>query len=72
MVCNFHLFKNFPKFVVIHTVKGFSAVNEAEVDASHALEGRFLTIGPPGKPLANVHLRCIHFTIHKVYSKRKL
>ena len=27
------LFKYFPQFVVIHTVKGFSAVNEAEVDA---------------------------------------
>ena len=27
------LFKNFPQFVVIHTVKGFSIVNEAEVDA---------------------------------------
>ena len=27
-----HLFKNFTHFVVIHTVKGFSAVNEAEVD----------------------------------------
>ena len=27
-----HLSKNFPQFVVIHTVKGFSAVNEAEVD----------------------------------------
>ena len=27
-----HLFKNFPVFVVIHTVKGFSVVNEAEVD----------------------------------------
>ena len=26
------LFKNFPKFVVIHTVKGFSIVNKAEVD----------------------------------------
>ena len=24
--------KNFPQFVVIHTVKGFSIVNEAEVD----------------------------------------
>ena len=24
---------NFPKFVVMHTVKGFSRVNEAEVDA---------------------------------------
>jgi len=26
------LSKNFPQFVVIHTVKGFSVVNEAEVD----------------------------------------
>ena len=27
-----HLLKNFPCFVVIHTVKGFSIVNKAEVD----------------------------------------
>ena len=27
-----HLLKNFPQLVVIHTVKGFSVVNEAEVD----------------------------------------
>ena len=27
-----HLFKNFPQFVMIHTVKGFSIVNEAEVN----------------------------------------
>ena len=27
-----YLFKNFPQFIVIHTVKGFSVVNEAEVD----------------------------------------
>ena len=27
-----YLFKNFPEFVVIHTVKGFSIVNETEVD----------------------------------------
>ena len=26
-----HLFKNFPQFVVIHTIKGFSIINEAEV-----------------------------------------
>ena len=32
MVWSSHLFKNFPQFVVIHTVKGFSVVNEAEVD----------------------------------------
>ena len=28
-----HLFKNFPQLTVIHTVKGFSIINEAEVDA---------------------------------------
>ena len=27
-----HLLKNFPQFVVIHIVKGFSTVNRAEVD----------------------------------------
>ena len=33
MVWYSHLFKNFPQFVVIHTVKGFGIVNKAEVDA---------------------------------------
>ena len=32
MVWYSHLFKNFPQFVVIHTVKGFSVVSEAKVD----------------------------------------
>ena len=32
MVWYSHLLKNFPQFVVIHTIKGFSVVNEAEVD----------------------------------------
>ena len=32
MVWYFHLFQNFPQFVVIHTVKGFGIVIEAEVD----------------------------------------
>ena len=26
-----HVFKNFPQFVVIHTVKGFGVVNKADV-----------------------------------------
>ena len=33
MVCYSHLFKNFPQFIVIHTVKGFGIVSKAEVDA---------------------------------------
>ena len=32
MVWYSHVFKNFQQFVVIHTVKGFGIVNEAEVD----------------------------------------
>ena len=32
MVRYSHLFKNFPQFVVIHTVKGFGVVNKTKVD----------------------------------------
>ena len=34
VVCHSHLLKNFPQFVMIHTVKGFNVVNKAEVDVS--------------------------------------
>ena len=32
MVGYYHLFKNFPQFIVIHKVKGFGIDNKAEVD----------------------------------------
>ena len=32
MVWYSHLLQNFPQFLVIHTVKGFGIVNEAEID----------------------------------------
>ena len=32
VVCYSHLLKNFPQFIVIHTVKGFGIVNIAEID----------------------------------------
>ena len=32
MLWYFHLFQNFPQFIVIHTVKGFGVVNKAEID----------------------------------------
>ena len=32
MVWYSHLLRNFPQFVVIHTVKGFDIVNKAEID----------------------------------------
>ena len=34
MVWYSDLLKNFPQFVVVHTVKGFNVVNEADVDVS--------------------------------------
>ena len=34
MVWHSRLLKNFPQFVVIHTVKGFGIVNKAKVDVS--------------------------------------
>ena len=41
MVWYSHLFKNFPQFVVVHTVKGFNVVNEAGVDVFLKLSGYF-------------------------------
>ena len=32
MVWYSHLFKSFPQFIMIHTVKGFSIINKAEID----------------------------------------
>ena len=32
MVWYSHLMKNFPQFIVIHTVKGFGIVNKAEIN----------------------------------------
>ena len=44
MVWYFHLLKNFPQFLVIHTVKGFGIVNKAKVDV--LLELSFLSDDP--------------------------
>ena len=41
MVWYSHLLKNFPQFVVIHTVKGFGVVNETEVNVFLELSGFF-------------------------------
>ena len=44
VVWYYHLFKNFPQFVVIHTVKGFGVVNEAEVDVFLELSCFFFVV----------------------------
>ena len=41
MVCSSDLLKDFPQFVVIHTVKGFGLVNKAEVDVFLELSSFF-------------------------------
>ena len=41
MAWYYHVFKNFPQFVVIHTVKGFGIVNKAEIDVFLELSGFF-------------------------------
>ena len=41
MVWYSHLFKNFPQFVVIHTIKGFGIVNKAEIDVFLELSSFF-------------------------------
>ena len=41
MVWYSHLFQNFPQFIVIHTVKGFGIVNQAEIDVFLELSAFF-------------------------------
>ena len=41
MIWYFHLFQNFPQFIVIYTVKGFGIVNKAEMDVFLELSGLF-------------------------------
>ena len=41
MVWYSHLLKNFPQFLVIHTVKGFDIVNKAEIDVFLELSSFF-------------------------------
>ena len=46
MVWYSRLLKNFPQFVVIHTVKGFGIVNKAEIDVDVFLELSCFFDGP--------------------------
>ena len=41
MVWYSHFLKNFPQFIVIHTVKGFGIVNKAEIDVFLELSHSF-------------------------------
>ena len=70
MVWYSYLLKNFPQFVVIHTVKGFSVVNEAEVDVSLKLScffydpmdvGNFIS---GSSPFSKSSLYIWNFSVH--------
>ena len=46
-----HLLKNFPQFVVIHTIKGFGIVNKAEIDLFWNSRLGQVSVGPFVKPV---------------------
>ena len=53
MVWYSHLLKNFPQFVVIHTVKGFGIVNNSEVDVFLELSYFF---NDPTQSVIDIHI----------------
>ena len=65
-----HNFKNFPEFVVIHTVKDFSVVNEAEIDVFLKLSCFFHDPADVGNlisgssALSKTSLNSRKFTVH--------
>ena len=70
MICYSHLLKNFPQFVVIHTVKGFGVVNKTEVDVYLELS-RFFddpadvgNLSPGSSAFSKTSLNTWNFTVH--------
>ena len=72
MVWYSHLFKNFPQFVVIHTVKGFGVVNKAEVDVFLELSCFFDDLVDVGNLISGssafskTSLNIWNFTVHEI------
>ena len=70
MVWYSHLLKNFPQFVVIHTVKGFGVVNKAEIDVFLELSCFFDDPADVGNLISgssafsNTSLNIWKFTVH--------
>jgi len=65
-----YLFKNFPQFIVIHTVKGFGIVNEAEIDVFLELSCFFVDLADVGNLISvssafsKTSLYIRKFTVH--------
>ena len=70
MVWYFHLLKNFPQFIVIHTVKGFGIVNKAKVDVFMELSWFFYDLAYAGNLIigssafSKSSLNIWKFTVH--------
>ena len=65
-----HLLKNFPQFIVIHTVKGFGIVNKAEIDVFLELSCFFHDLADVGNLISGssafskTSLNIRKFTVH--------
>ena len=70
MVWDSHLFQDSPKFIVIHTVKGFGIVNKAEIDVFLALSCFFDDLADVGNLISGssafskTSLSIWKFTVH--------
>ena len=70
MVWYSHLFKNFPQFIVIHTVKGFGLFNKAEIDVFLELSCFFHDPADAGNLISGssafskLNLNIWKFTVH--------
>ena len=68
VVWYFHLFQNFPQFIVIHTVKGFGIVNKAEIDIFLELSCFFYDSADVGNLISfafsKTSLNIWKFTVH--------
>ena len=70
MVWYSHLFKNFPQFIVIHTVRGSGRVNKAEIDVFLELSCFFDDPGDVGNLISDssafskTSLNIWKFTVH--------
>ena len=70
MVWYSHLLKNFPQFVVIHTVKGFGIVSKAEIDVFLELSSFFDDLADVGNLISGssafskTSLNIWKFTVH--------
>ena len=69
MVWHSHLFQNFPQFIVIHTVRGFGIVNQAEIDVFLELSCFFDDLADVGNLISafsKMSLNIWKFTFHEL------